>query len=59
LNSKSNNVFDQAVVEILKQGKINPATMDDEKKRQTGENYIAFKSLMFLVDKDEGDLKAI
>ena len=45
----------QAVVEILKQGKINPATMDDEKKRETVENYIAFKSLMFKIDKDEDE----
>merc|ERR1719470_802716 len=45
----------KAVVEILKQGKINPATMDDEKKRETVENYIAFKSLMFKIDKDEDE----
>ena len=43
------------MVEILKQGKINPATMDDEKKRETVENYIAFKSLMFKIDKDEDE----
>ena len=46
---------DQAVVEILKQGKIDPATMDDEKKRETVENYIAFKNLMFKIDKDEDE----
>merc|ERR1712241_346576 len=45
----------KAVVEILKQGKIDPATMDDEKKRETVENYIAFKSLMFKIDKDEDE----
>merc|ERR1712038_1943257 len=45
----------KAVVEILKQGKINPATMDDEKNRETVENYIAFKSLMFKIDKDEDE----
>ena len=43
------------MVEILKQGKIDPATMDDEKKRETVENYIAFKNLMFKIDKDEDE----
>jgi hypothetical protein len=47
------------VVEILKQGKINPATMDDEKKRQTVENYIAFKSPSSLSTRNMSDLKAI
>merc|ERR1712241_354668 len=45
----------KAVVEILKQGKVDPATMDDEKKRETVENYIAFKNLMFKIDKDEDE----
>ena len=47
--------YDQAVVEILKQGKVDAATMDDEKKRETVENYIAFKNLMFKIDKDEDE----
>lgn len=42
-------------MEILKQGKIDAATMDDEKKRETVENYIAFKNLMFKIDKDEDE----
>jgi hypothetical protein len=29
--------------------------MDDEKKRETVENYIAFKNLMFKIDKDEDE----
>ena len=42
-------------MEILKQGKVDAATMDDEKKRETVENYIAFKNLMFKIDKDEDE----
>ena len=42
-------------IEILKQGKVDAATMDDEKKRETVENYIAFKNLMFKIDKDEDE----
>jgi hypothetical protein len=45
----------KAVVEILKQGKVDAATMDDEKKRESVENYIAFKNLMFKIDKDEDE----
>lgn len=42
-------------MEILKQGKVDAATMDDEKKRESVENYIAFKNLMFKIDKDEDE----
>jgi hypothetical protein len=53
------SIFDplplQAVVEILRLGKTDPANMDDEKKRETVENYIAFKTLMYKIDKDEDE----
>ena len=45
----------QAVVEILRIGPPDPATMDDEQKRETVENYMAFKNLMFKIDKDEDE----
>lgn len=45
----------QAVVEILRIGPPDSATMDDEQKRETVENYMAFKHLMFKIDKDEDE----
>ena len=45
----------QAVIEILRLGKPDIATMDDDKKRETVENYLAFKTLMFKIDKDEDE----
>ena len=36
-------------------GKTDPQDMDDDKKRETVENYLAFKTLMFKIEKDEDE----
>merc|ERR1719342_1079118 len=45
----------KAVVEVLKLGKSDPANMDDDQKREMVDNYLAFKTLMFKIDKDEDE----